>query len=230
MSLPTPAYDRDGITLYHGDCLDLLPHLPAVDAVISDPQYGMDWDTDTVRFSGGKYANSRGQGREGWGGIEGDDEPFDPSPWLDFPRVVLWGANHYAARLPVGTTLVWIKRSDDLFGSFLSDAEIGWMKGGRGVYCHRKQFPPPSRAKEGGGSVAHPTQKPIGLMKWCLQRAKVPEGGLVLDPFAGSGTTGVACAKTGRRCILIEKDERYIPFIIRRMRECETPLFNTPAP
>lgn len=166
-----PVFLRSGAltaTLYLGDCRILAPMLDGVDAVISDPPYGMDWDTDSTRFSGGESANiklkPRGEGRDDWGGVVGDVEPFDPSPWLDYERCVLFGANHYAQRLPVGTILIWLKRADHLFQSFLSDAEIVWMKGGHGVYAFRKQFPPPLRMKEYNGGAArpaHPTQKPI---------------------------------------------------------------------
>lgn len=207
-------------TLYLGDCLDILPGLPKVDAVITDPPYGMDWDTDSTRFTGGQH--KRGEGREDWGAIAEDSEPFDPSPWLQFPIVVMFGANHYGARLPVGTTLVWIKKADHLFGTFLSDAEVAWMKGGHGTYCYRKQFPPPSRmAENGGGEVAHPTQKPIGLMTWCMERAKVPAGAVVLDPYMGSGTTGVACHQTGRQFIGIEREPKYFDIACRRIEDAQ---------
>ena len=207
-------------TLYLGDCRDILSTLPNVDAVISDPPYGMGWRTDSTRFSGGQRA--RGDGRSDWGAIHGDESDFDPSPWLEYPRCVLFGANHFAARLPVGTNLVWIKKSDHLFGSFLSDAEIAWMKGGHGVYCYRQQFPPPSRMAEFDGvSPAHPTQKPIRLMQWAIGIAKVPNGRLVLDPFMGSGTTGVACMNLGRPFIGIEREERYFDIACRRIEQAQ---------
>lgn len=211
-----------------GDCLDVLRSIPAgsVDAVVTDPPYGMGWDTDSTRFSGREMVGNRSEGRDDWGDIAGDKEPFDPEPWLSFPRVVLFGANHFAQRLPVGTTLVWIKRSDDLFGTFLSDAELAWMKGGYGVYCYRKQFPPPSRMAEANmPRPAHPTQKPIGLMAWAMERAKTPDDGLVLDPYCGSGTTGVACVRSGRRFIGIEKDERHANIARRRIGEAANHLF-----
>jgi site-specific DNA-methyltransferase (adenine-specific) len=219
------------IEVIHGDCLSVLPTLAdrKIAAVVTDPPYGMGWNTDSTRFSGGQVPNGRkrGDGRADWGDIKGDAEPFDPAPWLDFPKVILWGANHYATRLPVGTSLVWIKRYDDLFGSFLSDAEIGWMKGGHGVYCYRHVFQPPMRAREADARhPVHPTQKPISLMRWCLERLKLPPGSLVLDPYAGSGTTGVACLKMGLDCILIEKDARYLKTIHRRLQAAATPLFD----
>lgn len=213
---PTWQTDDGSVQLYLGDCLQILPHLGPVDAVVTDPPYGMKWNPDSTRFTGG--SRKRGDGRGDWKAVHGDDKPFDPTPWLGFPRVVLFGANHYAARLPVGTTLVWIKRADHLFGSFLSDAEIAWMKGGYGVYCYREQFPPPSRIAENDGeSVAHPTQKPIGLMRWCIDRAGIQEGQTILDPFMGSGTTGVACVRTGRRFVGIEIEPTYFEIAVKRI-------------
>ena len=207
--------ETENYTLYCGDCLDILPI--SADAVISDVPYGMDWDTDSTRYSGAKNHPSAWTGREDWPQIEGDKEPFDPSPFLDFPAVILWGANHYANKLPTGTTLVWVKRAPILYGTFLSDAEIGWMKGGYGVYCFEKQFPPPSRIKEGNGKVLHPNQKPVELMTWCVQKAKVPAGGLVFDPYMGSGTTAVACAQMGLRFVGAEKVPEYFEIARKRI-------------
>ena len=204
------------VTLYHADCRDVLPTLANVDAVISDPPYGMDWNTDSTRFSGGGV--KRGIGRDDWAEIHEDAQPFDPAPWMAFPRCVLFGANHFGARLPIGTTLVWLKKDDHLFGTFLSDAELAWMKGGYGAYAYRKSFPPPSRMAENAGKVAHPTQKPIELMAWCMDKAKVAEGQTVLDPFMGSGTTGIACIRTGRRFIGVEKDPAHYATALERIQ------------
>lgn len=220
MTLPTPYYSEDGVTIYHARCEDVVPHLSGVDALIADPPYGMAWNTDSRRFTGGVDPDvRRGAGRGDWGAITGDEGPFDPRPWLDFPRVVLWGANHYAAALPVGTTLVWIKKPDHLFGTFLSDCELAWMKGGYGVYALRKNFPPPSRMAEALGRVAHPSQKPVGLMKWCIEKVKVPEGGLVLDPYMGSGTTLRAAKDLGLRAIGVETEERYCEIAVKRLAQ-----------
>ncbi len=227
-----PYYDEDGITIYHGDCLEIAPALDYA-AVVSDPPYGMNADTDSRRFSGGKYGTTSGaagirNGRnpgKNHARVVGDDEPFDPTPWIDREWVVLFGANHFAARLPVGTTLVWIKRSDDLFGSFLSDAEVAWRKGGHGVYCYRKQFPPPSRMKEvGASSCPHPTQKPEGLMRWCIQRSGAPDDAVILDPYMGSGTTLVAARLEGRKAIGIEIEERYCEIAAKRLAQGVLPF------
>ena len=211
------------VTLYLGDCLEIMKQIPdqSIQAVVTDPPYGMDWNTDFRRFSGGPSAHRRPyhNKRNYEGGVRGDDAPFDPSPWLDFPKVVLWGYNHFASCLPVGTTLIWLKRFDPAFGSFLSDAELAWMKGGHGVYCRRDV----SLNAETQDRM-HPTQKPVGLMKWCLDMAKIPIGATVLDPFMGSGSTGVACVKTGRNFIGCEIDEQYFNLAQRRIEQAQMQL------
>ena len=198
-------------TLFLGDCLDLLPI--EADAVITDPPYGMNWNTDSTRFSGGSNPEVRGRGRSEYGAVCGDDQSFDPSPWLEFESVVLFGANHFGARLPVGTTLVWLKRNDGAFGTFLSDAEVAWMKGGHGVYARRDLS-----MNGGAGTRRHPCQKPVAIMAWCMERAKVPTGATVLDPFMGSGTTGIACIRTGREFIGSEKDEQHFATACKRIK------------
>lgn len=204
----------DDVTLYHGDCLDILPTLGQVDAVVTDPPYGINWDTNLARFTGKRKHGGLGRNYDAF--IRGDDAPFDPSPWLKYDNVVLWGYHHFSARLPSGSVLVWIKRFDSAFGSFLSDAELAWMKGGYGVYCKRDM----SLLGE-TNDRAHPTQKPVSLMEWCMDKAKVPIGAIVLDPFMGSGTTGVACVRTGRRFIGIEIDPTYYAIAERRIREAQ---------
>lgn len=198
--------------LWLGDCREVLPTLPCDFAVVSDPPYGMGWDTNSSRFSGGEcgHRTRRRGGRSDWGSVKGDGEAFDPSPWLEFPQVVLWGSNHYAARLPIGTTLVWLKRFDTAFESFLSDAELAWMKGGHGVYCRRDLS---MNHATGTTQRTHPTQKPVGLMQWCVEKTN----GVVLDPFMGSGTTGVACVRLGRRFVGIEIEPKWFDAACRRI-------------
>jgi len=199
------AYENDNVTLWHGDCREWSGK---ADAVISDPPYGMEWACDMTTA-----AKRHGCGGKDWGqGIHGDTSPFDPAPWLAFPAVVMWGVNHFAARVPVGTTLVWIKRNDSAFGTFLSDAELAWMKGGHGVYCRRDLS-----MNAIAGDREHPCQKPVALMAWCMDKAKVDEGATVLDPYAGSGTTLIAALETGRKAIGIEIDERWVDVAVKRL-------------
>jgi site-specific DNA-methyltransferase (adenine-specific) len=217
-------------TLYLGDCRDILPTLGKVDAVVTDPPYGIALNTDNRRFSGGNIASQakRGNNIGSANGrpILGDDAPFDPSFLLNLPGdKIVWGWNNYPDRLPRGACLVWLKRNDDAFGSFLSDAELAWMSKGHGVYCRRDL----SNAAIANDRV-HPTQKPVTLMQWCL--GFIPNAQTILDPFMGSGTTGVACANLGRSFIGIEREPAYFDIACRRIAKAyEQPrLFDEPAP
>jgi len=211
-----PSGSASSVRLYHADCLTMLPI--AADAVISDPPYGMEWPADNTRFCGGSPESQRrrkGRGvTEKDGPILHDDEPFDPTPWLDYERVVLWGMHHYAQKLPKGTVLVWVKRFEQAYGTFLSDADLAWMKGGHGVYCRQGPMPQAMAAER-----LHPTQKPVELMAWCMDKAGVPEGATVLDPYMGSGSTGIACIRTGRNFVGIEKDARHYKTAVERIRQ-----------
>lgn len=212
-AMPCYASSCGRVTLYLGDCREIAPTLQGVDAVISDPPYGMNWPTDTTRFGGGHNPAKRGVGRNDGKAILHDDEPFDPAPWLSWEKVVLFGSNHFGARLPVGTKLVWIKRNDEAFGSFLSDAEEAWMKGGHGIYCKRDL----SMNAEANRRI-HPTQKPVPIMAWCMDKAKVPEGATVLDPYMGSGSTIIAAIRTGRKAIGIEIDPDHYATAVERIK------------
>lgn len=207
-------------TLYCGDCLEILPDIKA-DAVISDPPYGMNCNTNSTRFSGGHRSSMsrRGVGRDYGSGIVGDDTPFRPEKFVNYKKVVLWGVNHFGQRVPVGTTLIWIKRFDNAFGSFLSDAEMAWMKGGHGIYC-RRNMEMMAEAK----TRKHPTQKPVGIMMWCIEMAKVDTNEIVLDPYMGSGTTGIACAKLGREFIGIEIERKYFDIACKRIEQAQAQM------
>lgn len=200
-------------TLYLGDCREIAPTLQGVDAVISDPPYGI-----AYKHSGaGTTQAARLRGSRG---IIGDDQPFDPAPWLGYDNVLLWGADHFRLRLPnSGRFLAWNKLADVAPWDSFSDVEFAWHSGAgasrifsmmwKGMACDKRG--------ENGGLREHPTQKPIRLMTWCLDVAKVPIGATVLDPFMGSGTTGIACLRTGRNFIGIEKDPRHFATAVARI-------------
>lgn len=223
--MPKPDWQTaDGrVVLYNRDCMEVLPLLGKVDAVVTDPPYGMNLDTDSTRFKGG---GSPGVCRDP---IIGDDQPFDPSPLLAL-RVpaVIWGANHFSARLPVGKTLIWLKQNPASYGVFLSDAEIAWASGGNGIWSFYRPRSIATAVSEGGGRVAHPTQKPVAVMEWSL--TFVANASVILDPYMGSGTTGVACARMGRSFIGCEIDPTHFATAVRRI-EAElnrAPLFEPP--
>lgn len=210
-------------TLYLGDCTELLKAIPRDAAIVTDPPYGMGYDTDSTRFSGLTKGPPRGQGRSDRL-IEGDDRPFDPSPWLSWKRVTLWGANHYAPRLPLGSTLVWLKKYPQHYGTFLSDAEIGWQSWGHGVYVFNAPDSIGRRKMEFTGTImgdatAHPTQKPVTLMRWCLDRTGPAP--VYVDPYMGSGTTGVACAEIGAPFIGCEIERAYFDIACERIERAQ---------
>ena len=201
-----PCQCRDGQTIIHGDCREVLPLLEPVDLVLTDPPYGIGWDTKYSRFTrltGGTYSGPI---------IANDDAPFNPTFLLTYKEVITWGANHYCQLLPAGSWLLWDKRSTD-GTAFLSDGEIAWWSHGHGVYI-KSINAQRHRTVQGG---FHPTQKPIELMRWCIEKAK--SLGTVLDPFLGSGTTLRACKDLGRRGIGIEIEERYCEIAANRLRQ-----------
>ena len=215
-------------TLILGNCREVLETVGRVDAVVTDPPYGIGLNTDSRRFSGGKGDSRRKRGKRMGPAcgtpIIGDAEAFDPAICLLGSEQIIWGWNNYADRLPRGSCLVWVKRNDDAFGTFLSDAEIAWFSRGHGVYCFRDLS---------NAAIAlertHPTQKPVSLMAWCVERTK---GQIILDPFMGSGTTGVACINLSRKFIGIEIDPGYFDIACRRIEDAykQPRLFAEPEP
>lgn len=225
MTAPRKEVLADGVELWLGDCRELLATLAGVDAVVSDPPYGI----AHVKGEGGKGKHNR----RNIAPIAGDAEPFDPSPLLTFGNVLIWGAEHYAARLPAdsGRWLAWNKLDDmESFDSF-SDVEFAWhsRKGAARIFSFKWKGIASVKAGEEPGRE-HPTQKPVALMRWCIEQAQVPKGGLVLDPYMGSGTTGVAAVKLGRRFTGIEIDAGYFDIACRRIEAAlrEPDMFVSP--
>lgn len=198
-------------TLILGDCREVLPTLGRVDAVVSDPPYGIGFQ----KGAGGKGIH-RGRVRN-LDAIQGDDQPFDPSPWFAWP-CVLFGGNHFYARLPDGGTFhCWDKSRgvgpDDSF----SDAEFVWTSWRCASEVIRYLWKGVLQDGEKGVPKFHIMQKPIAVMEWCL--GFVPDATTILDPFMGSGSTGVACARLGRKFIGIEAHPPYFDIACRRIEE-----------
>jgi site-specific DNA-methyltransferase (adenine-specific) len=219
MSTPSadaPWLKREGFgdaTLYLGDCRMIAPLLSRPAALIGDPPYGI-----AFAHSGGGRSKYQTKFLTQ---IVGDDRPFDPSPWLKFaPIVVLWGANHFADRLPSAPGwLVWDKRAASHHSNSFADCELAWTNVEQPARMFRHHWDGMMRASEKDQARVHPMQKPIALMTWCMERVGVPKGGRVLDPFMGSGTTGVACLRSGRRFVGIEIDPQYFEIACRRIEE-----------
>lgn len=200
-------------TLYLGNCLEILPHLPKVDAVITDPPYGLAelWQGGTK-----KWPLAAGGGEcQKW------DMETNPIV-LTLPSLgecIIWGGNYYALPLSRGW-LVW----DKIVRNFSSGhVELAWTTLDQPIrafnYAHGEL------ATEG---KYHPTQKPLPLMKWCL--SFLPKAQKILDLFMGSGTTGVAALQLGRQFIGIEIEPKYFGIACERIENAQrqTKLFDAP--
>jgi DNA modification methylase len=213
---PWKRMERIGdCTLYLGDCLGVLPALGRVDAVVTDPPYGI-----------AMARGVRGGGVDGFGkGVKrtpkhytGDWDKDRPGKELFEALLavsdahIIWGGNYFADLLPMSQKWLWWDKLQTM--PSYSDGELAWTS-----------LPGASTKKfvyNGSGLMArekerqHPTQKPVELLRWCL--GFLPNAGLICDPFMGSGTTGVACAKLGRRFIGVEVDEGYFEIACERIR------------
>ena len=208
-------------TLYLGDCRDVLPTLGKVDAVVTDPPYGIDYDPAQYQNVGALFTDR----------IAGDNAPFDPAHLLTIASdVILWGANNFAEYLPRGGWLCWDKRTCESADRMLgSPFELAWINNPARYKMARIQHGGVVNADGVGIRRQHPTQKPIALMTWCL--SLVPNAGVILDPYAGSGTTGVACAHEGRRFIGIEREPAYFDIACKRIAEAYAqPRLFAPSP
>ena len=235
MSLPTPYWTSpDGRhVIYNQNCLDVLPHLTGVDAVVTDPPYGIDYKPERSLGKCKKW-----QSQKPFEAVAFDNRPFDPAPILSLNvQTVLWGGNHYASKLPdSGGWLIWDKKrggtlSKDFIGS---DVELAWanIQGTAKIFQH--MWCGLCRDSEIGVHL-HTTQKPVALMVWCLSFIRgdvnIEPYPTILDPFMGSGTTGVACIRTGRRFIGVEIELKYCKIAALRMeRELSQPCLPTMEP
>lgn len=207
----------EGVTLYLGDCIEILPTLEPADALVSDPPYGIAFahgGNDKSGIGKGKYATKFAKVS-----IIGDGEAFDPKPLLSLAEtVILWGGNHFANSLPPSASwFIWDKRAASQHTNDFADCEMAWTnrKGVARVFRH--QWDGMMKASERGEPRCHPTQKPVELMRWCLQQ--IPEAKTIIDPYMGSGTTGVAAVKGGLKFIGIEIDPGYFETACKRISE-----------
>jgi len=207
------------IKLYQGDCLNVIEKLNGIDAVITDPPYGISMPTNYKSRKRGALARCND-----FKPIIGDNKPFDPSPFLNFPVIALFGANHFADKLPIsGAWIVWDKldglKSKREFGfNDNSDCELIWTNKGKAARIFSHRWMGAMKGSEHRQKRVHPTQKPIVIMEMLIKYL-TKEGDTILDPFMGSGTTGVACVNTGRNFIGIELDENYFKIAEQRIGE-----------
>ena len=215
-------------TLYNGDCLELLASgsLELCTALVSDPPYGINYKPGKKTDGCTGLPVTKNTKR-----IHGDVDPFDPSPWIKWGAakgrmesgipMVLMGANHYTRHIPpYGSFFCWDKACGKGPSASFVDCEFGWSsrKNPRNIFHHL--WMGGIRDGEGNGGKmkrTHPSQKPIELMLWCLSLARIGIDATVLDPYMGTGTTGIACARTGRKFVGVEIDPEYFDIACTRL-------------
>ena len=205
-----PYYQDEYVTLYCGDCREIVPTLGKFDLLLTDPPYGIGdkmkggtwglkqqyadfrtWDiapeTETLNYMSSKARNS-----------------------------IIWGGNYFS----LTPSRCWLSWSKINVVQTMASMELAWTN-----------FDKPAkewRGKVGTHDTGHPTQKPVALMTWCITRAG-DDIQTILDPFAGSGTTGVAAKLLNRKCMLIEREEKYCEIAARRLSQGVLPLWEKEA-
>ena len=233
-----PATDQGGVvrlgqnvTLYHADCLDMLPTLAAgsVDAVVTDPPYGISVQHDDGKMGGWSKDTKRwaNQINPAYAVFEGDDKPIDPAPLLRLGRKhIIWGGNFVADKLPPERGwLTWYKRIKGQQNDH-GDSELAWTDLGCVPRTFQHLWMGMLRDSE-RGEHWHPTQKPVALMRWCIEMLNLQPGDTICDPYMGAGATGVAAVQMGYNFIGIERTHHYFAIAQRRIAEAQAqmPLF-----
>lgn len=216
--------------------------LPRPAAIISDPPYGQAVNTNVSKKAdpdGARYkangARNLASGGKNYPEIRGDGRPFNPSPLLSMADiVVLWGAHKFADKLPEGSWLCWDKVPNGKVKS-QGDGEAAWIsQRRRPLRMFRHLWDGLSIAggyetrveRVGAAAVkrVHPTQKPVDLMTWTIAQARVPAGGLILDPYMGAGSTGIAAVLAGYPFIGVECEPLYFDAACRRIDRAQQQL------
>lgn len=214
-----PYYSHAGITIYHGDCREILPLIDILpNLVVADPPYGTNTTVDNGRFTHGGFGMMNRAFVQLRQPIMADKEPFNPSHLLRFKRLILFGANNFADKLPPSNGwIVWDKRLglEDMKCWPLGEAELAWTNITGAVRVFRNRWMGLVRDSEQGKHY-HPTQKPVALMNWILGEWA---GGLVLDPYCGSGPTLEAAKRRGLPAIGIEIEEKYCEIAAKRLSQ-----------
>jgi site-specific DNA-methyltransferase (adenine-specific)/modification methylase len=184
--------------------------LPRQAAIVSDPPYRIPYDYTKARRRPARWDHN----------YAGLDHPFDPTPWLQFPEVILFGANHYwHPRFQAGSWCFWHKMPGQDPGDY-APAELIWLSrpGPPCVVPHLWR----GGMREGEENYTrlpqklHPAQKPLALLRFLVEQTTAP---VIIDPYMGSGTTLAACVRLGRPCVGIELDPSYFAVACERLQQ-----------
>jgi DNA modification methylase len=193
--------------LIQGDCLAVMRAIENFDAVLTDPPYGIGADKAAAKNKG-KYGWTD-YGMSDWDNQRPEKIVFDEILKIA-PHQIIWGGNYFTDYLPPRMRwLVWDKGQREFS---LADFEMAWTSQNKAA----RAFDYP-RALALQDRKRHPTQKPVELMRWCL--GFIRDAQTILDPFMGSGTTGVSCIKEGRKFTGIEIDPDYFDIACERVRK-----------
>jgi site-specific DNA-methyltransferase (adenine-specific)/modification methylase len=217
--------------LWLGDCREVLPMLPTDGLIVSDPPYGIGYQhggggqNAACTFTGHRLKPIPHDTRA----IFGDDQPFDPAIWIKWPSVLLWGADHFRARLPEsGTMLAWDKSVGIGPADSFTDAEFAWTSKNvkRNVFRHLwkgvdRWWAEEDSDKPGTFDRKHTAQKPLPLMRWCIEMLKPRPGSVIIDPYMGSGSTGVAAISLGFGFVGCEIDPDHFEVACDRLKRAQ---------
>jgi len=188
-------------TLYLGDCMDILPTLGKVDAVITDPPYGI--GASTSNFIGTKKRKNAHAAPTDYGHMEWDNKPASNELIEKIVQSanisIIWGGNYFNLP-PSSCWLIWDKVNG---ATGFADCEMAWTNKTTAVRLFRHQWAGMMRDSERNIQRVHPTQKPIALMEWCIEQATDCQ--TIFDPFMGGGTTGVAAVQMGLKKVCYER-------------------------
>ena len=198
-------------TLYLGDCMDVMQGLDRFDAVVTDPPYGIG-ENSKKNMSRGGLAPPKDYGDYNWDDISAESLQRHITAFrAKSKNQIIFGGNYFQLP-PTSCWLVWDKKNGS---NDFADCELAWTNLNKAV--RKIEWLWNGMIRKGDDIREHPTQKPVGVMEWCLTH--IPDAQTILDPFMGSGTTGVACAKMGRTFTGIELEEKYFDIACKRIRE-----------
>lgn len=205
-------------TLYNADWMDLLEELTTrkIACVVTDPPYGIG-ESNKKALSRGNAPGAMAAPID-YGEFDWDQFPISDAAISGLltvaPQQVIFGGNYYADKLPASSGwIVWDKMNG---ANDFSDCELAWTSYSRGVRIIRYLWQGMIKAKP--EQRYHPTQKPLAVMEWVIDNYTKPDT-LILDPYMGSGTTGVACVRLGRDFVGVERDPRYFAVAQERIAQ-----------
>ena len=207
-----PYYQDNYVTIYHGDCREILPELPKVDLVLTDPPYGKRWARGVNGFGDNSNLGEKIENLE-WDRYAPSKETFTILLEKSKNQIV-FGGNYFTDYLPPSNCwLVWDKKGSITFQNPMSDCELIWTS--FNTVVKKYTFIQQGFVKDTKDKRLHPTQKPSELITWILDDYS-QNNDIILDPFLGSGTTAYCAKKLNRHCIGIEIEEKYCEIAAKR--------------